>query len=561
MNAILNFHSHFSILNAVPTPQEIVDYCEKKNIKVAGLTDRHNISASFKFHKGCKDKGIKPVLGCELLVRDDESNHFLTVIARNKVGWSNLLKIVSDSNKEENIIARKLKKKVTYFPSITLDMLKESSDGLICRTGGVGSKLSMLQLRNEPHQYWVDHLKSIFTDGVYTTSDSGIFYLEKHDHEILKILLSSLCGSSISTLSREIVLLADPLLESLSRQDDYYVKDVKSDIDEIVEKIEEYEITNKPLLPNFPTPNNESQDDFLYNSLRDGWTKRSRIEWDRQVYGDRIKREFDIFKRAGLSGYFLIVKDFLDEFRSRGYITGGARGSVSGCLSAFLLGITDVDSIKYDLLIERFFNDARAGSLPDIDCDLQPEGREELIDYIRNKYGDECVAQMVTFGTLQGKGAIKEVLRVYKACSPLMMDEITKDFPDKNKIEGEMKEDDETSFIRHILRTKPTQFKDYCTIDDDDNLHGDLAIYFEKAIRIENKIKATGKHAAGVVICSQPIHNVCPMMYDKNSKRRVVGLKMEDAEASGVCKFDLLGNETLSKVSGAVNLINKGSLY
>ena len=235
-------------------------------------------------------------------------------------------------------------------------------------------------------------------------------------------------------------------------------------------------------------------------------------------------------------------------------MVGPGRGSAAGCLISYLIGITEIDPIEYDLLFERFYNAGRNTedhiSLPDIDMDVPGGKRDEIIQYLKDKYGSSNVSQMLTFGRLQGRSALKEVLRVNSACGFSEMNEITKYIPDEAAISDQLAEMDEEdrSIIRWALINHPDDLRDYCYVGDDGRLNGDFAQYFQQAIDIEGTFKTQGKHAAGVVISADDLNKVCPMVNPKSGTEKIAGLEMADLEALGHVKFDVLGINLLDKL-------------
>jgi DNA polymerase-3 subunit alpha len=219
-----------------------------------------------------------------------------------------------------------------------------------------------------------------------------------------------------------------------------------------------------------------------------------------------------------------------------------------------LIGITQIDPVEYDLLFERFYNAGRNSadhiSLPDIDMDVPGKKRDDVISYLKDKYGHEHVSQMITFGRLQGRSAIKEVLRVHEACSFSEMNAITKSVPNEAEISDQLAEMDEEdrSIIRWALINRPDELRDFCYVTDEGKLDGDYAPYFQQAIDIEGTFKTQGKHAAGVVISKEPLHKVCPMVKQRGSTEKIAGLEMADLEALGHVKFDVLGINLLDKL-------------
>jgi len=324
------------------------------------------------------------------------------------------------------------------------------------------------------------------------------------------------------------------------------------ELDKIYDQCENYNILSKPVLPKFQTPNGETEKEYLRMLARQGWKKllshKVTEEAHRQVYGDRFNKEFEVIEQADLFGYFLIVQDIIQYAKDQG------RGSAAGCLISYLIGITEVDPIEFDLLFERFYNSGRNTkdniSLPDIDIDIPGKKRDEIIDYIKSRYGYDNVSQMVTFGRLQGRSAIKEILRVNEACGFSVMNEITKYIPDEAAISDQLAEMDEEdrSIIRWALQNNSKELYDYCHINDNGHFEGDYAEYFEQAIRIEGTLKTQGKHAAGVVISANKLSEVCPMVNSKSSKEKIAGLEMADLEALGHVKFDVLAINLLDKL-------------
>jgi DNA polymerase-3 subunit alpha len=263
-----------------------------------------------------------------------------------------------------------------------------------------------------------------------------------------------------------------------------------------------------------------------------------------------------VLQGAGLSSYFLIVNDIVNYVKNNNWLPGPGRGSAAGCLVSYLLGITSIDPIKYNLMFDRFYNAGRNTkdriSMPDIDIDVPINKREDIINYIKNKYGHKKVSQMITFNTMKGRGALKDVLRAYGNISFDEMNKITKFIPDEAKIADElqeMKEEyGEASIIQWALENNSKDLKEWCYIGENDSLEGPLAKRFEQAIRLEGTKSNQSKHAAGVVIASNDLENICPMVYDTKNKQPIAGMEMQDLESIGIIKFDVLGVAMLDKI-------------
>ena len=284
------------------------------------------------------------------------------------------------------------------------------------------------------------------------------------------------------------------------------------------------------------------------------WHQQAKLILNQKKIYTQKELKLDVISEANLSGYFLIVRDIVNSIHSKNHIPGPGRGSAAGCLVSYLVGITQVDPIEYGLIFERFYNAGRNTdnhiSLPDIDIDVPASKRDETIDYIRNKYGHNRVGQMVTFGRLQGRSALKEVLRMNEACGFDEMNTITKSLPHEHEVSDQLAEMDDPSVIKWTLMNQPETLRDYCRLNDDGQLEGDYSKLFAQAMRIEGTFKSQGKHAAGVVISSHSLNEVCPMVRDKKASEKIAGMEMNDLEAMGHVKFDILGISLLDKLMG-----------
>lgn len=336
-----------------------------------------------------------------------------------------------------------------------------------------------------------------------------------------------------------------------------YSQDIIAKIDSISQQCEEYDILGKPMLPEFDCPEGYSEDDYLKQLCRDGWrellaeTGKVSDSSRKQEYLDRIKNEMDVIFEANLSGYFLIVQDIVNHVRKQGWLPGPGRGSAAGCLISYLIGITEIDPIEYDLIFERFYNAGRNTdghvSLPDIDLDVPAEKRDEVIAYIKSKYGEDNVSQMLTFNKLQGRAALKEIMRLNSNISFGEMNDVTKNIPNEADVSDLLEQSGEKSLIRWTLKYQPEVLDRWCKLNSEDDLVGPLSSVFQQAIDIEGTIKSQGKHAAGVIISSKKLREVCPMVQDR-SKNLVAGFEMGDLEDQGHVKFDILGIDLLSKI-------------
>jgi DNA polymerase-3 subunit alpha len=614
----LHVHSHYSLLDGLSKPFQIAKRCTDIGVKSCAITDHGTISGCVQFYQAMKNQGIKPILGCELYISDEDSNiktkennklsHFL-VLAKNLKGWKNLIKIVSESNTANNFY---------HKPRLDFNKLQNLIDGnMIGFCGHLGSSLSDIIENNTDYTNqainFISYMKDIFgQDNFFLESQlmdkqntpiqiemteairrlgkltntkvictPDAHYATQEDAIDQRILLCNNLKMTLVDISKKIIHNEDVPMGCFFKSDNFHILSPEEisaiHTEEEIENTiyvdslcEEYDILNKPLLPPFICPNNQNPDEYLRQLCRDGWREKiaNQIQKDQEsIYADRIKYELKILQGAGLSSYFLIVGDIVNKVRESGWLPGPGRGSAAGCLVSYLIGITSIDPIRYNLIFERFYNDGRNTadriSMPDIDVDVPINKREYIIDYIRNKYGHNKVSQMITFNTMKGRGALKEVLRVYGNISFDEMNSITKHIPDEAKIADElqeMKEDTgEASIIRWALENNVDKLKEWCYIADDGSLAGPLSKRFEQAIRLEGTKSNQSKHAAGVVISSEDLSSVCPMIYDSKNKQNIAGMEMQDLEALGIIKFDILGIAFLDKVMEISDCLKVGA--
>lgn len=394
------------------------------------------------------------------------------------------------------------------------------------------------------------------------TADSH--YVRRTDAVYQRILLCSSLGLTLPKVYADLRSGKDVPLGGFFQSDSYHIptfdemsalhtEEELSNSVFIAEQCEDYDILSKPKLPHFKCPDNKPEIQYFRELCREGWTKKiagtpkvDKLE-KQQVYVDRVNMELDVIERADLAGYSLIVWDIIEFLRKKGWMTPCGRGSAAGCLSSYLAGIVTVDAVRHDLLFERYYNEGRIGSLPDIDIDVPSAHREEVIQNIKDKYGEDYVSQMATFGALMGRSAIKEVLRAEGTASFAEVNEITEDIPDEAEIADELEEMEEKSIILWSLQNRPKKFVKWCTLNKDGSLSGPLADSFQKAIKIEGTYKSQGKHAAGIIISAEKISDLCPLIRDKDGKA-VAGFNMHDLEALGLVKFDILGVNVMDKI-------------
>ncbi len=613
----LHAHSHYSLLDGLSKPTKMADRCSKINVKSCALTDHGTIAGTVQFFQSMKAKGIKPILGCELYISQQDSHnktkensdlsHFI-LLAKNKAGWFNLIKIISETNKPENFY---------HKPRISVDRLKEFLDGnLIGFSGHLGSTIADA-IQADPDNAMkigtehVSYMKDLFGDNYFLESQlmdrestpeqieltniirrlgsntntrvictPDAHYCEKEDAVDQRILLCNNLKTTLTDINKKMLNNESIPMGCFFKSDNFHIlspeeiallhtEDEIENTNYVDSLCEDYDILHKPMLPPFSCPNNSNPDEYLRELCRKGWKEKIANNIDKeeqQQYVDRIKYELEVLQGADLSSYFLIVGDIVNKVRLEHWLPGPGRGSAAGCLVSYLIGITSIDPIKYNLIFERFYNSGRNTkdriSMPDIDVDVPINKREYIIEYIKSKYGHDKVSQMITFNTMKGRGALKEVLRVYGNITFDEMNRITKYIPDEAKIADElqeMKEDTgEASILRWALENNVDKLKEWCYIDDNNELSGPLAKRFEQAIRLEGTKSNQSKHAAGVVISSQNLGSVCPMVYDSKNKQLIAGMEMQDLESLGIIKFDVLGIAMLDKIMNISEYLRNG---
>jgi DNA polymerase-3 subunit alpha len=576
----LKCKTHYSLQESLIKPDKLADHLEKLNIGACALTDIGSISGAVEFSSALQKKKIKPILGTEVIIKDRGT---VVLIAKNKKGWSNLIKLTSESNNKENLIDRYGRD----TPTLNLSSLSKY-DNLICIVGHHGTILDtddeaialatinflkdcfgtenvFIEISNISLYNKNEFLRDIAKKAqVLTVASCDAHYLEMDSFVDHKLLLTSLLKQTIAKLNVKEIGELSPYFHSNMYHLPSYQEMITFNTEEEIKNTllissmcEEYKITGKPRTPKFDCPDNLSEAQYLHRLAQEGYKRCFKENWDKEIYGERAKKELAVIEKAGLEGYFLIVQDYVNWARQR-MLIGPARGSSCGSLVSFFTNITTVDPIPHDLIFERFYNEGRNTadhiSFPDIDVDFPLARREEVIEYVRNKYGRDKVSHMVTFGRMLGRGALKEVLRIHDACDANTMNQITKDLPHEHEILDKLEDSGEESIIKWTLENDPDSIKEYAKLEDG-VITGDYAEYFGQAIRLEGTYRSQGKHAAGIVISADVLAEVCPMVSDKSSDEKIAGMEMESIEKLGYLKMDFLSLAALDKLSLANELL------
>ena len=534
---------------------------KEMGMRAIGLTDHGNLFGAIEFYRAAYAADVKPIIGCEVYVAPEsladksprpdkyERGFHLTLLAMNADGYRNLVKLSSIGFKDG----------FYYNPRVDDEALDAHSEGICALSGCLSSEVSKRFLSGDEKRaelvlrkyreifgrdnFFVelqDHgilaqrelmaflLRRAQADGIPTVATNDVHYLVQRDAEAHDALLCIGTRSLIRDENRkkygsDQFYLKSPqeMLQRFSFDPGTLARTV-----EIADRAELHLVFGKHHLPAFPVPIGEgSEEDYLTKRAHEGLKKRG---IDEARYQERLERELKVITQKGFSGYFLIVADFIAEARRRGIPVGPGRGSAAGSLVAWSLEITQIDPIRYGLIFERFLNPERA-SLPDIDVDICQSRREEVIQYVRQQYGDDRVAQIITFGTFGAKAVLRDVARVHDLTIS-ETERLARLVPDQLKIS--LKESIE----------KVADLKEAAA--------GPHAKLFEIALRLEGLARHASRHAAGVVISNVPMTEVVPLYRDPD-EHIITQYDMNAIESLGLLKMDLLGLKTLTLIAEA----------
>ena len=574
----LHVHTQYSILDGASSIPALMKKAKEDEMSAIAITDHGNLFGVKEFCNEAKSHGIKPIIGCEIYVarrsrfknttKEDRGGYHLILLAKNPAGYKNLVKLVSTGWIEGHY----------YKPRIDKEILKKYSEGLIASTACLGGDIPS-QILNESESGLEDSL------AYYQETFGNDFYLELQRHptgdphfdndtlakqekvnaRLMKIALDKgmklIATNDVHFVNEEdaeahdrlICLntgkdLDDPSRMRYTKQEWFKTSEemavLFADIpqalkntQEIVDKIEYYNLNHDPIMPDFPIPEAYSDaDDYLRHLTMDGARKRyGEISEELQA---RIDYELGVIKRMGFPGYFLIVQDFLEAARKMNVSVGPGRGSAAGSVVAYCNRITDIDPIKYDLLFERFLNPDRI-SMPDIDIDFDEDGREEVLKYVVEKYGKDKVAHIITFGTMAAKMAIRDVARIEKLPLP-EADKLAKLVPERpgttlKKAYEEVRELSDIKSKGTELAKRTLQY----------------------AETLEGSVRHTGLHACGIIIGKDDLIEHIPICKSKDTDLRVTQFDGKHVGSVGMLKMDFLGLKTLSIIKDAVEMIRE----
>ncbi len=610
----LHNHSQFSILQSTISVFDLVASAAKHNMPAVALTDHANMMGAFhfvsaigKYNKSVKEqnkeaqakgqpalaKPIKGIVGCEFFVCDNhadktrkDNGYQIVMLAKNKKGYHNLAKLSSIAYTEG----------FYYVPRIDKKLIEQYKEHLIVLTGNLYGEVPSKVLNVGENQaeeallWW----KNMFGNDLYielmrhnqedenrvnpvliefskkhnikVVASNNTYYAEKKDANAHDILLCVKDGEKQTTPigrgrgyryglpNQEYYFKSSEEMKSLFKD----LPEAITNIQEVVDKIEPFELARDVLLPKFDIPEQfqDKADDqdggkrgenaYLKHLTYQGAKKR--YETITEAIAERLDFELDVIANTGYPGYFLIVEDFIREARNMGVSVGPGRGSAAGSAVAYCLGITNIDPIKYDLLFERFLNPDRV-SMPDIDIDFDDEGRSRVMDYVIQKYGSNQVAQIITYGTMAAKSSIRDTARVLDL--PLFdADRIAKLIPN-TKLAKIFGMDDKQ--LRSKFRAEEIdQINELLNIAEGGGLEAETV---NQARVLEGSVRNTGIHACGVIITPDDITNFVPVSTAKDSDLYVTQFDNSVVESAGLLKMDFLGLKTLTLIKDTVKIV------
>lgn len=590
----LHNHTHHSLLDGLTKIPELVGRVKDLGMEAVAITDHGTMSGSIEMYKAAHAAGIKPVLGMEAYVaarsrhdRDpakDKARYHLIILAMNETGYKNLMQLSTLANLEG----------MYYKPRIDHELLEKYNEGLIilsaCASGELGEQLRTdnyeeakkiaswyksvfgdryyLELQDHGHpdcpSKWdvqvkinahLERLSKELDIPAVVTSDGH--YLDHDDQDAHEILLCVGTGAFLSDEKRMSLKdfelhVTDPaeIIERWSKTNPEAVANTKRIADRCQVDIE----LGRILIPKFPTPNGESEKEFLdilvYRGMAVRYLNKTEDEAKamtnqeirallNEAQIERLDMEFGVLDKMGYNGYFLIVQDFINWGKNQGIIFGPGRGSAAGSIIAYVLNITDLDPLEYDLLFERFLNPDRI-SMPDIDIDIQDTRRGEVIEYCAKKYGSDRVTNIGTFGTMAARAAVRDVARVLQVPYG-ESDRLAKLIPPPQQ-------------GRHIPLA--VSVKEDHDLKQEYERNPVAKEVFDYAMRLEGTIRSHGVHAAGVVIAPESVVNYVPL---EMAQKGVVATQfpMGPVEELGLLKMDFLGLSNLTIINNALRIIRK----
>ncbi|HET6421198.1 MAG TPA: DNA polymerase III subunit alpha [Geobacteraceae bacterium] len=578
--AHLHVHSQYSLLDGAIKIGDLVRKAEEYRMPAVALTDHGNMFGAIEFYLACNKAGIKPVIGCETYIAPDsrhskdargigDASYHLVLLCENMTGYRNLCRLVSVGYKEG----------FYYRPRIDKDVLREYSEGLIALSACLKGEVAWLCEKGKiddaiiaarefadifPDRYYIELQENTLPEQdkanrglIQVASElklpmvatNDCHYLNRDDARAHEILLCIQTGKTMGDpthmcFSAEEFHLKSP--EEMAKAF-HYAPEALSNTVLVADRCNlEFDFKTYHF-PQYTPPDGKSLEDELVRQAREGLESRLAAvrekrpdftEEDEKGYRDRLEIELDCIIKMGFPGYFLIVADFINWAKNQNIPVGPGRGSAAGSLVAYAIRITDLDPIPYNLLFERFLNPERI-SMPDIDVDFCQDRREEVIQYVTEKYGRDKVCQIITFGTMMAKGVIRDVGRALDF--PYSeVDKIAKLVPNVLNIQ-----------LSDALKQEP-KLNEMAQSDPR------IRELLDTALKLEGLTRHASTHAAGVVVAPAELEEFCPVYKDQKSNSITTQFAMKFVEKIGLVKFDFLGLKNLTVINNAVKLIRAG---
>ena len=571
----LHLHSEYSLSDGIIRIKELVSRASSLQYSAVGLTDLTNLFGLLEFYRSTREKGIKPIVGAEVnVIKDKDSLPApIVLLVKDKQGYINLTKIVSKAYVDGQVNGE---------PMVELSLLQNYSEGLIALSGGMEGHVGQSILAgNIPlTESRIKFFKSLFGEDFFIevhrlgktneeeynnaaieiSTKMNVPIVATNNVRFLMPLDPEVSPSDFEAHEARVCIQRGEILDDPRRSKDYvetqYLRtkeemvELFSDLPEallnsvkIAEKCNLDLELGKFYLPDFEVPKGQTREDHLRDISKEGLKKRienikgsvNSYEVNNDFYFKRLDYELEMICKLDFAGYFLIVADFVNWAQQNNIPVGPGRGSGAGSITAYALGITAIDPIKYDLLFERFLNPERVSN-PDFDIDFCIEGRDKVLDYVTNKYGKESVAQISTRGTMAARAVLRDVVRVLG--KPYGFgDRLAKAIPDVLGISLEEAYDEK-------------QFKE--TIEESEESRE----VYDMALKLEGLSRSVGTHAAGVVIAPTALTDFTPLILDSDKGTVASQFDMGDVESAGLVKFDFLGLKTLTILDQAVDRVN-----
>jgi DNA polymerase-3 subunit alpha len=567
----LHVHTEYSLLDGAIDLERLVEHAKKEGLKALAITDHGNIFGAVKFFQLCKKAGIKPILGMEAYITDDVTNksvdnkyYHTILLVQNETGYKNLCKLISFSYQEG-----------FYFkPRIDYQQLEKYAQGLIVTSACLGGHINKLLQADQQEQaieliQWHQRVvgknnyylevqpedqdeQRIYNHKLYELSKitgaplvaaTDCHYLSLDDHEAHEIMLALQTGKKWDDPTRftfgdcRAYMRSEAEMLAIFKDHPEAVYNTG-----VIADMCNFQFTTDQLFfPAFAIPDNKTDVQYFQELCLQGLDTliaNKRIDpAKKEIYLERLTIEMNLIINMGFVGYFLIVSDFIMWAKKQDIPVGPGRGSAAGALVAWCLEITNIDPLEYNLLFERFLNPERV-SMPDIDIDFCIEGRETVINHIKDQYGHDRVCQIITFGTMMAKGVVKDVARV-----------LGMSFEDSNMITSLIPE--QLKITLHEALEQEPRLKEM--------IKNNAAIkhLFDIAFRLEGITRHASKHAAGIVITPQPVDEMLPVYIPPKTNELVAQYAMTELESIGFLKIDLLGLKNLTLIKKALHLIKQ----